>query len=153
MDVDREYIEKTDGAAAAGNTFLWTNLSSFSGHGGKLIFYHGASDPWFSALDTVDYYKRLIRDNGGSEKVSEWSRLFIVPGMGHCSGGERTVDTFDMLSAIINWVEKGIAPERVTASGRNMPGLSRPLCPYPKYPHYTGKGDDKDANNFECRVF
>ena len=151
MDVDREYIEKTDGAAVAGNTFLWTNLSTFSGHGGKLIFYHGASDPWFSALDTVDYYKRLIRDNGGYEKVSEWSRLFLVPGMGHCSGGETTVDTFDMLSAIVNWVEKGTAPERVTASGRNLPGLSRPLCPYPEYPHYTGKGDSNDAENFECR--
>jgi feruloyl esterase len=88
MDIDREYIEKTDGVAAAGDTFLWTNLSSFSGHGGKLIFYHGVSDPWFSALDTVDYYKRLTRDNGGPEKVSEWSRLFLVPGMGHCAGGD-----------------------------------------------------------------
>ena len=69
--------------------FLWTNLSTFSGIGGKLIFYHGISDPWFSALDTVDYYSRLVRDNGGAEKVSEWCRLFLVPGMGHCSGGEK----------------------------------------------------------------
>jgi pimeloyl-ACP methyl ester carboxylesterase len=153
MDVDREYIEKTDGAAAAGNSFLWTNLSSFSGHGGKLIFYHGVSDPWFSALDTVDYYRRLQRDNGGAEKVSQWSRLFLVPGMGHCSGGDKTVDTFDILAAIVNWVEKGIAPDRITATGRNMPGLSRPLCPYPKYPYYPGNGDNKDAANFECREY
>ena len=151
MDVDREYIDKTDGVAAAGDTFLWTNLSSFSGHGGKLIFYHGVSDPWFSALDTVDYYKRLTRDNGGPEKVSEWSRLFLVPGMGHCRGGDKTVDTFDILDAIVNWVEKGVTPDRVTASGKNYPGLSRPLCPYPAYPHFTGNGDSNDAENFECR--
>jgi feruloyl esterase len=97
MDVDKEYFEKTDGIAAAGDTFLWTNLSTFSGHSRKLIFYHGISDPGFSALDTVDYYNRLVRDNGGIDKVSEWCKLFLVPGMGHCRGGERTVDTFDML--------------------------------------------------------
>lgn len=130
MDVDREFIEKSDGAAAAGDTFLWTNLSTFSGNGGKLIFYHGVSDPWFSALDTVDYYRRLIRDNGGAEKVSKWSRLFLVPGMGHCSGGEKTVDSFDMLSAIVDWVEEGIAPDRIIAGGGAVQGLSRPLCPY-----------------------
>lgn len=151
MDVDREFIEKTDGTAAAGDTFLWTNLSTFSGNGGKLLFYHGVSDPWFSAIDTIDYYNRLIRDNGGAKNVSQWSRLFLVPGMGHCSGGEKTVDTFDMLSAIIDWVEKGIAPDRIIATGRNFPGYSRPLCPYPAYPYYTGKGDSKDAGNFECR--
>ncbi len=151
MDVDREYIEKTDGVAAAGNTYLWTNLSTFSGNGGKLIFYHGISDPWFSALDTVDYYKRLIRDNGGAQKVSGWSRLFLVPGMGHCRGGDKTVDSFDILSAIVDWVEKDIAPDRIIATGTNLPGLSRPLCPYPKYPYYTGNGDSKDALNFECR--
>ncbi len=151
MDVDREYIEKTDGVAAAGDTFLWTNLTTFSGNGGKLIFYHGMSDPWFSALDTVDYYNRLIRDNGGAEKVYEWSRLFLVPGMCHCSGGEKTVDSFDMLSAITDWVEKGAAPDSITATGRNLPGISRPLCPYPKYPYYKGSGDSNNAENFECR--
>ena len=152
MDVDREFVEKTDGVAAAGDTFKWTNLSTFSGNGGKLLFYHGVSDPWFSALDTIDYYKRLIRDNGGAEKVSRWCRLFLVPGMGHCSGGEKTVDTFDILSAIIDWVEKGIAPDRIIATGKAFPGLSRPLCPYPEYPHYTGNGDSKAAKNYECRV-
>jgi hypothetical protein len=153
MDVDKEYLEKTDGVAAAGDTFLWTNLSTFSSNGGKVIFYHGISDPWFSALDTVDYYNRLVRDNGGTEKVAEWCRLFLVPGMGHCRGGERTVDTFDMLSTIVNWVEKGVAPDRVIAKGKAFPGSSRPLCAYPKYPHYTGKGGSKDAANFECREY
>lgn len=153
MDVDKEYLEKTDGIAVAGDTFLWTNLSTFSGHGGKLIFYHGISDPWFSALDTVDYYSRLVRDNGGTDKVSQWCRLFLIPGMGHCRGGKKTVDTFDMLSTIVNWVEKGVAPDRVMATGKAFPGSSRPLCPYPKYPHFTGKGDGKDAVSFECREY
>ncbi len=151
MDIDREYIEKTDGVAAAGDTFLWTNLSTFSGNGGKLLFYHGVSDPWFSVMDTVDYYNRLVRDNGGAEKVENWSRLFLVPGMAHCRGGDKTVDTFDILGTIVNWVEKDMAPERIIATGNNMPGLSRPLCPYPEYPHYTGKGNSMDAANFECR--
>jgi feruloyl esterase len=153
MDVDKEYLEKTDGVAAAGDTFLWTNLSTFSGHGGKLMFFHGISDPWFSALDTVDYYSRLVRDNGGFEEVSDWCRLFLVPGMGHCRGGEKTVDTFDMLSTIVNWVEKGVAPDRVIATGTAFPDSSRPLCAYPKYPHYIGEGDSKDASSFECREY
>ena len=82
----------------------WINIysSTFSGNNGKLIFYHGVSDPWFSAFDTVDYYNQLIRDNGEAEKVRLWSRLFLVPGMGHCSGGEKTVDSFDIINAIVN---------------------------------------------------
>lgn len=151
IDLDKEALALSDAYSAVGNSFKWTNLSTFSGNGGKLIFYHGVSDPWFSALDTVEYYKNVVRDNGGADKVSEWCRLFLVPGMGHCSGGEKTVDQFDMLSAIVEWVEKDEAPDTITATGRAYPGQSRPLCPYPKYPHYTGKGDSKDAKNFECR--
>jgi feruloyl esterase len=71
--------------------------------------------------------------------------------MCHCSGGEKTVDSFDMLSAITDWVEKGAAPDSITATGRNLPGISRPLCPYPKYPYYKGSGDSNNAENFECR--
>src|SRR5204863_170112 len=80
-------------------------LSTFFGHNGKLIFYHGMSDPWFSPLDTVGYYEKMSTDNGGMDKVKDWSRLFLVPGMGHCAGGTATVDSFDMLSAIVDWVE------------------------------------------------
>ena len=74
--------------------------------GGKLIFFHGDSDPWFSPLDTLDYYKSLAATNGGAEKVAEWSRIFLVPGMAHCGGGP-ALDHFDMLSAVVDWVEKG----------------------------------------------
>jgi len=130
---------------------LFTNLSTFSGSGGKLIFYHGNSDPWFSVLDTVGYYKAMAADNGGLDAVSKWSRLYMVPGMGHCGGGEAALDNFDMLGAIVNWVEMGTAPESVIATGKAFPGRSRPLCAYPKHAQYTGQGDSQDAKNFVCQ--
>ena len=127
-----------------------TNLTTFSGHGGKLIFYHGDSDPWFSPLDTFGYYKDMAAANGGLEAVSKWSQFYFVPGMGHCGGGPG-LDQFDLLGATVNWVEKGIAPTAVVATGKAFPGRSRPLCPYPKHAQYKGQGDTEDANNFECR--
>jgi len=133
------------------DTYGWTNLSSLYGHGGKQIFFHGMSDPWFSAYDTVDYYERLARDNGGAEKLSASSRLFLVPGMGHCGGGPATLDQFDLLSLLTDWVVAGKAPEQVVATGSDFPGRSRPLCPYPAHAHYTGQGDPEKASSFECR--
>ena len=127
-----------------------TNLTTFSAHGGKLIFYHGDSDPWFSPLDTFGYYKDMVAANGGLDAVSKWSQFYFVPGMGHCGGGEG-LDQFDLLGAMVNWVEKGIAPTSAIATGKAFPGRSRPLCPYPKHTHYKGQGNTDDANNFECR--
>ena len=127
-----------------------TNLTTFSGHGRKLIFYHGDSDPWFSPLDTLEYYRGMAAANGGLEAVSQWSQFYLVPGMGHCGGGPG-LDQFDFLGAMVNWVEKGTAPHSVIATGKAFPGRSRPLCPYPKHAHYKGTGDTEDANNFECR--
>jgi len=127
-----------------------TNLTTFSGHGGKLIFYHGDSDPWFSPLDTFTYYKDIATASGGLEAVSKWSQFYFVPGMTHCAGGQ-ALDQFDLLGAMVSWVEKGTAPASVTATGKAFPGRSRPLCAYPKHAHYKGQGDSEDANNFECR--
>ena len=126
-----------------------TNLTTFSGNGSKLIFYHGDSDPWFSPLDTFSYYKDMAAANGGLEAVSKWSQFYFVPGMGHCAGGQ-ALDQFDLLGAIVIWVEKGTAPNAVIATGKAFPGRSRPLCAYPKHAHYKGQGDTEDANNFEC---
>jgi hypothetical protein len=89
----------------------------------------------------------LAATNGGAEKVAEWSRMFLVPGMRHCGGGP-ALDQFDMLGAVVNWVEKGTAPESVIATGQAFPGRSRPLCAYPKHAQYTGQGDTNDARNF-----
>ncbi len=127
-----------------------TNLTTFSANGGKLLFYHGDSDPWFSALDTFGYYKDMAQANGGLEAVAKWSQFYFVPGMGHCGGGS-ALDQFDLLTATVDWVEKGIPPTSVIATGKTFPGRSRPLCPYPKHAQYKGQGDTEDAKNFECR--
>jgi pimeloyl-ACP methyl ester carboxylesterase len=150
MDVDAAAAQAMDARAMVGDTSDWTNLSTYRGHGGKLIFVHGVSDPWFSAQETVRYYELLGRDNPEAP-LDEWSRLFLVPGMGHCGGGARTLDKFDILSALVDWVENGHAPERVIATGGSAPGESRPLCPYPAHAHFTGSGDAHDAANYICR--
>jgi feruloyl esterase len=149
MDVESEAAAANDGRSMAGDTNAWTNLSGFTAHGGKLIFYHGVSDPWFSALDTVGYYERLAADNARAP-LAEWSRLFLVPGMGHCGGGEATLDRFDLLGPLVDWVERGQAPAQVIATGASFPGRSRPLCAYPKHAQYRGQGDTESAANFSC---
>ena len=146
IDVDQEALHASDPLVEPAST----NLSTFSANGGKILFFHGDSDPWFSPLDTLGYYKSLAATNGGADKVAEWSRMFLVPGMCHCGGGP-ALDQFDMLGAAVNWVEKGIAPESVIATGHAFPGRSRPLCAYPKHAQYTGQGDTNDAHNFSCQ--
>ena len=146
LDVDKAALHASDPLVEPAST----NLSTFSLSGGKLIFFHGDSDPWFSPLDTLGYYQSLAATNGGAEKVSEWSRMFLVPGMAHCGGGP-ALDHFDMLTAVVSWVEKGTAPDAVIATGQAFPGRSRPLCAYPKHAQYTGTGDSQDARNFRCQ--
>ena len=150
FDVDAATADAMDARAMVGDSSAWTNLSTFRGHGGKLIFMHGVSDPWFSAQESVRYYESLARDNA-EVPLREWSRLFLVPGMGHCGGGTRTLDRFDMLTPLIDWVESGRAPDRVIATGESAPGESRPLCPFPAHAHYDGVGDARAAANYTCR--
>jgi feruloyl esterase len=137
-----------------------TNLDTFMGHGGKIIFFHGESDPVFSMYDTVNYYGSLSSRYGSA--TSNFARLFLVPGMNHCSGGSYALDSFDTLTAIVNWVEQGQAPSAMVAgnsfnsqtnplSGSALPpGRTRPLCPYPQFAQYTGTGDSEDAASFVC---
>jgi len=151
MDVDARAQRAMSGNSMLTMTSEWTQLNTFSSRGGKLLFYHGVSDPWFSANDTIDYYQRLAKDNGGSAQLMNWSRLYLAPGMGHCGGGATTLDSFDLLGAVVDWVEKGTAPDAVTATGRAFPGRSRPMCAYPAHAQYKGSGDIEDAKNFECK--
>src|SRR5450631_3864499 len=146
IDVDQLALHASDPLVEPAST----NLTTFSLSGGKLIFFHGNSDPWFSPLDTLDYYKSLAASNGGADKVAEWSRMFLVPGMAHCGGGP-ALDHFDMLSAVVDWVEKGTAPDSVIATGQAFPGRSRPLCAYPKHAQSSGSGDTQDVRNFQCQ--
>lgn len=121
--------------------------STFAARGGKMIVYHGLSDQGMSTSVLTDWYDRLIPNEGGSAQA--WARLFLVPGMTHCGGGQAT-DRFDMLTAIQAWVEEGRAPDRIVATGQSFPGVSRPLCPHPKVARFVG-GDPADEKSFACR--
>ena len=128
------------------------DLTAFFASGGKLIQYHGWSDPQIQPLSSVRYYESVVQRMGGPAKVKENYRLFMVPGMAHCGGGAGTSD-FDMLTALERWVEKGEAPDSVPAS-RVVNGhvnRTRPLCPYPQQATYKGTGDIDEAANFVCR--
>ena len=128
------------------------DLAAFFASRGKLIQYHGWSDPQIQPLSSVKYYDSVVQRTGGPAKVQENYRLFMVPGMAHCGGGAGTSE-FDMLTALERWVEKGEAPDSVPAS-RVVNGRvdrTRPLCPYPEVATFKGAGDTNDAANFVCR--
>lgn len=145
FDFDRDMARTAETAAI--NDANGTQHSTFAGRGAKLIVYHGLSDQAMSTGSLVNWYERLTpRDASGAQG---WARLFLVPGMTHCGGGQST-DQFDMLAAIQGWVEQGRAPDRVIATGRAFPGKSRPLCPYPQVARYQG-GNPDDAASFACR--
>jgi feruloyl esterase len=129
---------------------LNTDLSAFKARGGKILFYHGWNDPGPSPLNTINYYDDVLATMGPDQ--DDWMRLFLVPGMGHCAGGIGP-DQADFLGAIEDWVEKGMAPARITAS-RVREGevdMTRPLCPYPEVATWDGTGDPNDAASFSCR--
>lgn len=129
-----------------------SDLSAFRDRKGKLLLYHGLSDPTFSALDTLDWYRRLSQAVGGETETDEFARLFLVPGMNHCSGGPST-DSFDVLTPLVDWVERGRAPERIDAragTATPWPGRTRPLCPYPRQARYLGHGSIETAESFAC---
>lgn len=151
QDVDAEYLAALTDNEALGSTATYYNITTFVGRGGKQIFYHGEADPWFSANDTVRYFEQLGEANASVAPIEDYGRLYLVPGMAHCGGGERTLDSFDLLTPIVDWVENAVTPEEITATGRSMPDQSRPLCAYPGYAHYSG-GDVADADSYECRT-
>ncbi|MEO9131748.1 MAG: tannase/feruloyl esterase family alpha/beta hydrolase [Sphingomonas sp.] len=128
------------------DTNYWTNLNTFLDRGGKILFFHGASDFWFSPLATWDYYKRATETNG--KAFADASRFYMVPGMLHCQGGN-SFDQFDMLGAVVDWVEKGKAPEQIPAARRAPSTETRLLCPFPSYAKYIG-GDATKATSFAC---
>lgn len=129
------------------------NLKAFFSRSGKLIQYHGWSDPQISPSSSVQYYRSVLQAMGGAASVQASYRLFMVPGMAHCGGGEGP-NSFDMVTALEQWVEKKQAPDQIIASRltNGVATRTRPLCPYPQVAQYTGKGSTDDAANFACRV-
>lgn len=125
------------------------NLSPFIDKGGKLIMYHGWNDQLIAAGNSIDYYNALLYTMGIA-KANSATRLYMVPGMTHCSGGDGTSD-FDMLPILDQWVEHGRAPDSITAARKN-PDRTRPLCPYPMNAVYKGSGSTDDASNFSCAI-
>lgn len=151
------------------------DLSVFKAHGGKLILYHGWADHSIMPVRTIEYYAAVIdmmsgtRPEAGAEdagQVTDFARLFMVPGMHHCGGGPGTASfgaanqgfpqqydaEHDIVMALDRWVESGVAPDKIIASHLTNKVADRtlPLCPYPQTQVYSGSGDVKDAQNYRC---
>jgi len=144
------------------------DLSRFAARGGKLIIYHGWNDPAISPLNTIAYYQS-VQQKMGAQKADSFARLYMAPGVEHCSGGpgpsafgQLGIPTskgskFGLFDALEDWVEKATPPPDIYAtkyaSGENgamKPAMTRPLCAYPQVAKYNGSGDPNDAASFAC---
>lgn len=163
-----ELLQKSRTVGAADLDSTNPDLSKFAARGGKLILYHGWNDPAISPWNTVAYYNS-VEEKMGAEKVGSFARLYMIPGMEHCSGGPgaSALGQFGMetakgpkhglFDALQDWVEKGSPDEGVVATkytrgkdGAPKAAMTRPLCAYPKVAKYKGAGDTNDAANFAC---
>jgi feruloyl esterase len=152
LDFDRD-IARAEQAASSVMDAVDPNVKPFFGRGGKLLQYHGWSDQAVAPENSINYYKSVSRASGGVKEIDQSYRLFMVPGMAHCGGGDGA-STFDMLAALEEWVERKQPPEQIPAS-RVRGGVvdrTRPLCRYPQIAKYTGTGSIDNATSFACRV-
>lgn len=153
---------QTRAGVRAGLADIPEDLSPFIQQNRKLLMWHNLSDQLLTPYMSINYYKRLAAINGGYEKLQNNVRLFALPGTTHCAGPSSGPNSFDALTAIENWVERGIAPEALKANlyeakgplldFTTLPHRSMPLCKFPEMAHYKGTGDVKDASNWTCPV-
>jgi feruloyl esterase len=146
------------------------DLSEFREHGGKLIMYHGWADPLIPSQSSINYFNALVTNDGHGfqqvgfgigaspalQKTQRYTRLFMVPGMYHCSGGPGP-NVFDALTPLVTWAETGTAPDTIVATkfvNDTPPAVQmmRPLCVYPKVAKYNGSGSTSVAANFTCVI-
>jgi feruloyl esterase len=163
IDVDADLDEVKAAFATRQLEATSPDVMAFTGHGGKWILWHGFNDPGPSAKQTAKYHEALVDtigrrrhhgdddDHGGSlHAVQQSVRYFLAPGVFHCGGGPGPdVVNPNLLTALEQWVEHGVAPERIIATKNNSP-LARPMCPYPKLARYVGSGSTNDPANFVC---
>jgi feruloyl esterase len=141
------------GAAKAANHKIFDatdpDLDKFTGRGGKLLMYQGWAEPGIPPRNVVTYYGEVQKK---TKNAKDAVRLFMVPGMGHCGGGDGT-STFDMVAALDQWMTTGKAPASIPASRvRNgVVDRTRLLCPWPQVAAYKGSGSTDDAANFACK--
>jgi hypothetical protein len=128
-----------------------TDLSAFRDAGGKLLTWHGTSDPLIPYQNTVQYRERVESGMGGNKAVNDFYRLFLAPGVNHCGHGTGPVPT-DLLQPLVDWVEKGEPPETLAAEtiDKNGEKVSRDLCLWPAKSKYMGHGDGKRASTWTC---
>jgi feruloyl esterase len=128
-----------------------SKFSAYFAKGGKLLIYHGFDDLIISPYSSIWFYEDLAQENGGYPKLQQSARLFMVPGMQHCVLGAGP-NSFDTLSAMEQWVEKGVAPDAIPAThlADNVVDRTMPLCKFPEQAHYKGSGDPKIVTSWSC---
>jgi feruloyl esterase len=149
FDFDRDVVRTDrldDGLLAATEP----DLTAYAARGGKLMLIHGWSDQFIGPRNTINYYQSVV-EKMGAARTADFVRLFMVPGMGHCGGGEGP-NTFDPSNPVERWVERGTKPDQIIASRGAQGGVdrTRPLCPYPQVARYKGTGSTNSAANFVC---
>jgi feruloyl esterase len=134
------------------------DIDTFRAHGHKLLIYHGWADWLVAPQESINYYNAVLARAKGDPAVDQSVRLFMVPGMAHCGGGPGATH-FDALGAVVDWVEHGVAPDRIIATTLTPTDSSgatvnpqRPICPYPSTAKYQGSGSTNDPSSFVCTV-
>ena len=126
-------------------------FGAYFAKGGKLLIYHGYADLIISPYSSIWFYEDLAQENGGYAKLQQSARLFMVPAMQHCVTGDGP-NSFDTLTALENWAERGVAPDAIPATHSTNEAVDRtmPLCKFPEEAHYKGSGDPKSVANWSC---